>query len=365
VAISPSLKRNLLRAAVAMVAVALAWIGWQGVRLWRAWNGAERLPFDIVAAREALAAQSDFDGSVTSTLPQNAGTGEGTLPGDTARQSSRPAGDALQTFLIIGSDQQPERGLSSRADVIILLMVPPEGAAPVMVSIPRDLYLPNPCTGGSSRVNANLNGCGAEITGPELLTVAVEDFTGVKIDHFALFDFEGFRQIVDRVGGVEICVENAVRDSHTDPLLDLPAGCTLADGAMTLSWVRSRHTQELVNGSWRSMPGVNDLARNQRQQDLLLEALTRLKGFSSITEFAGLVESLADTFAFDEGLSLGEAIDLAWGLRGIDPADINRVDIPVAYFTAPDGALVLIPTAPFLEVLEAAYPGASAIIGHS
>jgi LCP family protein required for cell wall assembly len=361
---SPRFKRNLLRAAVALAAVVLAWVGWQGLRLWRAWSGAERLPFDIVAAREALAAQSGTEGGTSTTSP-NGGIHDGTLPGDSGQESSGPASDTLRTFLIIGSDQRPARGLSSRADVIMLLMVPPEGADPIMVSIPRDLYLPDPCTGGSSRVNASLNGCGTGVTGPELLTVVVEDFTGVGIDHFALFGFDGFQKIVDKVGGVEICVENSVRDGNTKPELDLPAGCTLADGAMTLSWVRSRHTQEFVDGSWRSMPGVNDLSRNERQQGLLLEALSRLKEFRSITEFAGLVEDLADTFAFDEALSLGDAVNLAWGLRGIDPANIKRVEIPVADFTTRDGALVLVPTAPFLDVRETAYPGASAILGRS
>ena len=52
--------------------------------------------------------------------------------------------------------------------------------------------------------------------------MAVEDFTGVEIDHFAVFDFEGFKAIIDRVGGVEICVEYAVRDSHTIPRTQPP-----------------------------------------------------------------------------------------------------------------------------------------------
>jgi LCP family protein required for cell wall assembly len=358
---SPALKRNLLRAVVAMVALALAWTGWQGVRLWRAWNGAERLPFDIAAARNVLAAQNDF-AATTSTTSPDAAAGGGNDTGSTTAQPGPPVDDSPTTFLIIGSDQRPQRGPSSRADVIILLLVPRHGADPVMVSIPRDLYLPDPCAGGSSRVNANLNGCGS-VTGPELLTVAVEDFTGIEIDHFALFGFDGFRKIIDKVGGVEICVTNAVRDANTTPELDLPAGCIVADGAMTLSWVRSRHTEELANGSWKPMPGVNDLARNRRQQDLLLEALSRLKAFRSITEFAGLVENLTDTFAFDEGLSPGEAIGIAWQLRDVDPAAIKRVEIPVADLTTPGGAQVLVPTAPFLETLESAYPGASDIIG--
>ena len=109
------------------------------------------------------------------------------------RTPSRPSWSSAATT-------GPQLGTSSRADVIVLLLLPADGSDPVMVSIPRDLYLPNPCTGGYTRVNATLNGCGEAATGPELLSVAVEDFTGVQIDHFAVFDFEGF-QAISRPGG--------------------------------------------------------------------------------------------------------------------------------------------------------------------
>ncbi|MFH1329579.1 MAG: LCP family protein [Actinomycetota bacterium] len=362
--LSTHLRRNLIRGAILLLAVSVAWSGWQAFRVWRAWRNVERLPFDVTDAREALGQQG--------TIAVSGGPGEGTddgaevpgtLPPDvTLPTSPRLAPDALQALLVIGSDYRPQRGDSSRADVIVLLLLPADGSDPVMVSIPRDLYLPNPCTGGYTRVNANLNGCGQAATGPELLSVAVEDFTGVQIDHFAVFDFEGFEAIVDRVGGVEICVDYAVRDSKTDPPLDLPAGCTRADGPMTLSWVRSRRTQELVDGVWRRMPGVNDLTRNQRQQELLLEALSRLKAFRSITEFSALVEDLADAFTIDDQLSLGDAIGLAWDMRGLNIASIRRPSIPAATYVTDAGAYVLLPQAPFTEVLESAYPGAAGIV---
>ena len=359
--LSTHLRRNLIRMAILLLIAGVAWSGWQGFRVWRAWHNLDRIAFDVTDAREALGQQG--------TIAIDGGEGgedievPGTLPPDvTLPTSPRLAPEALQAFLIIGSDYRPEHGSASRADVIILVLLPADGADPVMVSIPRDLYLPNPCTGGYTRVNATLNGCGEAASGPELLSVTVEDFTGVEIDHFAVFDFEGFQAIVDRVGGVEICVDHAVRDSKTRPPLDLPAGCTRADGAMTLSWVRSRHTQELVDGVWRGLPGVNDLTRNQRQQELLLEALTRLKAFRSITEFSALVEDLSDAFTIDDGLSLGDAIGLAWDMRGLSIPSIRRPSIPVGYFVTESGAEVLLPQASFSEVLESAYPGAAAIV---
>lgn len=344
-------RRNVVRAVVLGLLLVVAWAGWQVFHAWRAWSNVERIPFQIGDAREALGTVTTVAGGTT--IPGD--EVPGTLPPDVTIPTSPPLQPEDQrAYLIIGSDYRPQLGVSSRADVILLVILPADGADPILMSIPRDLYLPNPCTGGLTRINATLNGCGEAATGPELLTVAVEDFTGVQIDHFALFDFEGFKAIIDRVGGVEICVEHAVQDSKTDPPLDLPAGCTVADGPMTLSWVRSRHTRELVDGTWRSMDGVNDLTRNARQQELLLEALRRLKRFSSVTDLGNLVEDLAGTFTIDEGLTLGNAISLAWSLRSIDLDSVRRPVIPVADYVTDGGAYVLLPQASFADVLAAA-----------
>ena len=118
----------------------------------------------------------------------------------------------------------------------------------------------------------------------------------------------------------------------------------------------------LIDGEWRLMPGVNDLTRNQRQQELLLEALSRLKRFGSIGEFSNLVESLANAFSIDAGLSLREAIGIAWDLRRLDVDAIQRPMIPVADYQTEAGAQVLRPTATFAQVLESAYPGAAALV---
>ena len=373
--INPRIKSYLLRGSLVLLVAVGAWAGWSAFKVWRAWENVERIAFDPGGAREILAepgnlALEDPGASPTDdTTPATANGGDDDpttsgIPNDDIilPEVTPLAPDATQTFLVIGSDQREETGPSSRADVILMVILPAGGDDPVMVSIPRDLYIPNPCTGGKSRINANLNGCGDRVSGPDLLAIAVEDFTGVQIDHFAVFDFEGFKQIVDRVGGVEICVEHQVRDRKTRPPLDLPAGCAVADGEMTLSWVRSRKTQELVDGVWRPMVGVNDLTRNQHQQELLLEALRRLKDFRSITEFAGLVEDVAGAFAIDTGLSLGDAIGLTWDLRSLNPADILRPVIPVADYLAPGGAEVLIPQATFLEVLQSVWPEAGEVL---
>lgn len=356
-----------LRLGVVVVAAFLVWSGWQAFKVWRAWTGVERLAFDVSDARDALADPSNL-GSLPPADPdpdagENGTSGIPTTDPTTPLPTSpRLDPDALGAYLIIGSDQRAFTGPSQRADVILLFLVPADGHDPILISIPRDLYLENPCTGTRTKINANLNGCGDLATGPELLSIAVEDFTGIEVDHFAVFDFDGFKRVIDRVGGVEICVEHAVFDSHTDPQLSLPAGCSVADGGQTLAWVRSRKTLELRDGVWQVMPGVNDLERNRRQQELLLQALERLKGFRSVSEFSALVEDLAGAFTIDEGLGLADAISLAWDMRDLDPNRIARPEIPVSFSVAPDGASILVPEASFAEVLTEVYPGAADVL---
>jgi LCP family protein required for cell wall assembly len=247
--------------------------------------------------------------------------------------------------MVVGSDVG-----GYRADVIILVMLPTDGSDPIMVSLPRDLYLPNRCTQTYTRLNANFNGCGSDINGATLLSAAVKDFTGVEVDHFALFDFDGFKEIIDEVGGVEICVDYPVRDRKSR--LNLPAGCTNASGEQALAWVRSRNTLEYVNGSWRTMPNVSDLTRNQRQQDMILTMLEKAAEFDSPRKLAGVVRSVSNAFTLDDKLSLTDAINLAWDLRGLNRSDIVQLKIPVENYRTADGAQVLLPTEPFHTLLD-------------
>ncbi len=180
-------------------------------------------------------------------------------------------------------------------------------------------------------------------------------FTGIEVDHFVLFDFSGFEKIIDAVGGVEICVDYAVYDEKAG--LSLPAGCTNANGDQALAWVRSRHTLQKINGSWKSVPGASDLLRNQHQQDVIIELFKELKSFDSPTELTARVAGLADAFTLDDTLSVTGAVSLAWGMRDVALEDINRLAIPVRLARSKSGQSILIATMPFDEVLIEAYGG--------
>ncbi|MDJ0496526.1 MAG: LCP family protein [Acidimicrobiia bacterium] len=330
----PLWRRSLKRTLSTFLILILVYSGWNALSVWNSWQNVERDTYDEVALAELPDVPPPSD--IGEPLTEEAATAVTATPTEEG---------VYDTYMLVGS------GFGDiLADVIILVMLPTDGSSPLMVSLPRDLYLPNRCTQGYTRLNANLNGCGDDINGPTLLSGAVEDFTGIEVDHFALFTFEGFEQIIDEVGGVEICIDYPVRDRKAE--LNLPAGCTNADGAQALAWVRSRSTLEYVDGAWRIMEDVSDLTRNDRQQDMILAMLEKAAEFDSPQEMAGVVRSLTNAFTLDDQLGLSEVISVAWDLRGLKATDIVRLKVPVSNYETNDGAQVLVATRPFDALLE-------------
>jgi LCP family protein required for cell wall assembly len=333
--------RMFKRSLTAFALIAIIFAGYTGVDLWDSWRGVERQGYDVAAAAAAL--------PTTSTPPvADVIVEENDVPLEEVVVAEDVPDSAYRSFLLIGGDES-----GGAADVIMLLVLPTDDSEPFMVSLPRDLYLPNRCTGDYSRINATIHGCTA-VNGPTLLSLTVEDFTGITVDHFAMFDFDGFEEIIDSIGGVEICVDNAVRDSKAH--LELPAGCTNATGEQALAWVRSRHTQQLVGGRWRSVPGTSDLTRNQHQQDVIIELFKKLKTFDSPTDLTSKVSGLADAFTLDDQLSLTDAIALGWQMRDVSLDSIRRLEVAVKLARTKEGRSVLVPTIPFHEMLAEQYP---------
>ncbi len=334
-----SRRRRIIIGVLAVFLILAAYPAWNAVSLWNDWRSVGRESFDSAAFERLPAVQA--------VTPSEEGLPEGaTLAAPTATPPAGPTN--YQTFMIVGLDES-----ELRADVIIMAMLPDDDSPPIMVSLPRDLYLPNRCTQSLTRINANFNGCG-DVNGATALSGAIKDFTGYQVDHFALFTFDGFAAIIDQLGGFEICVDHPTRESGK---FELPAGCTLADGATTLGWVRSRKTQEFVNGRWKSVTNVSDFARNERQQDLILTIFQRAAGFSSPQEMTAVAGSLADAFTLDDRLGLSAAVDIAWNNRGLDANRIVRPKIPVVDHVTSAGAQVLIPTKSFQEVIDEALAG--------
>jgi LCP family protein required for cell wall assembly len=200
-----------------------------------------------------------------------------------------------------------------RSDTIMVLHLADGPVEAQLISIPRDSYVP--VRGyGRTKINAAFS-----YGGPSLLARTVEDLTALRIDHVAVVDLDGFREISEALGGVTVQVPG------TGP-------ATLA-GAAALKYVRER--ESLPNG---------DFDRIQRQQNFLRAMLTKtvsggaLKNPVAITRLLGLVTS---HLAVDAGFTNGAIRSLALESRGLRTRDIRFVTVPVLGTATIDGASVV------------------------
>lgn len=162
--------------------------------------------------------------------------------------AGRPANGAGSNWLIVGSDSR--QGLStaqanrlhtgdagavsgSRTDTIMLLHLPHNSTKPTMVSLLRDSYVTIPGH-GKDKINAAF-----ALGGAKLLVRTVEENTGLRVDHYAEIGLGGFASVVGDVGGVRMCLDQAVNDKYAG--VNLKAGCQTLNGPDALGYVRSRH----------------------------------------------------------------------------------------------------------------------------
>ena len=268
---------------------------------------------------------------------------------------SKRIDDLFTSYLIIGSDERSNstslsRGQveGSRADVILIVIVDSDNNVS-LVSLPRDLLVEDPCTQNIQRINSSYrnNGCGSDA---ENLSAVILNITGLKISHFVKFSFEGFEKIIDSIGGVEICVNETQREGYS---FEIQKGCNNLNGEIALNWIVSRNTEVLdgekiinENGedisSWKPMPGVSDLTRIKKQQQLILSMMQKINNFDSFNNFLNFVNALEDTFTIDKNISTLEASNLLWDFRNINFDTVNKLTVPTYNYTTDGGAEVLI-----------------------
>jgi LCP family protein required for cell wall assembly len=200
------------------------------------------------------------------------------------------------------------------SDSIMLLHL--GSGRPVLVSIPRDSYVDIPGHGWN-KLNAALAYGGAS-----LLTQTVEDVTGLKIDHYMGIGFGGLVAVVNRIGGVPICLKTALNDS--DSGVHLAAGCHNLDGDQALAFVRDRHSF-----------ATEDLQRIQDQRAFLSALLKKATSPGVyLNPFTALPfgSTAASSMSVDTGTSLLDLVHAASALR-----DPETGTVPIAdnnYYTS-------------------------------
>ncbi|MEU0757977.1 LCP family protein [Streptomyces albogriseolus] len=243
-----------------------------------------------------------------------------------------------QNVLILGSDSRAGDNAElktgkiagARSDTALVMHIPEGRTQAVAVSIPRDTLVTRPeCkdADGSTVAAAErvmFNSIYSQV-GPACVVKTVEKMSGVRMDHYVEIDFAGFKDLVDAIGGVEVTVDQDIRDTSSG--LDLTAGTHRLDGTESLQFVRTRHG--IGDGS--------DLGRIGLQQEFMVALLGEIKKqdlLGSPAKTYEIADTLTAALTTDSELaSLTALAEFGRSMNGVDPGSMETIMLPVAYDT--------------------------------
>ncbi|MBN1936846.1 MAG: LCP family protein [Anaerolineae bacterium] len=245
--------------------------------------------------------------------------------------SPLPLGPDVRVIALLGIDEK--QGASVwRTDSIILAFMQPERKKVALISIPRDLWVYVPGHGYDRLNTVDALGVRSGHTGGGrgLLNDTLRYNLGVPVHQYVRIDFEGFVDIVDALGGVDVYVEKPMSPDGF-VWISLPVGWQHLDGQTTLSYCRSRMT-------------TSDFDRSHRQQQVVKALWKKALTAETIARAPRLWEAFEGSFETD--ISMVEAIALATAFQGLDPENVQSVNLgfdTARPWTTPQGAQVLLP----------------------
>lgn len=210
--------------------------------------------------------------------------------------------------LVLGIDTREGDPSVRNTDTMIVLSIDPLNKTAAMLSIPRDVYVDRPGT-----YQGKINGAYAA-GGPRLARRVVDDLLGIRVNAYALVNFEAFNKIVDGVGGVVVDAKRPVRDeSYPTPnygveRLDILPGPQLMNGDLALKYARSRHD-------------TNDYSRAKRQQEVIAALRNKLAQPEALRSLPALIDSVGTTIETD--FDPANVLPLARSGTGIASSDIK------------------------------------------
>jgi LCP family protein required for cell wall assembly len=258
-------------------------------------------------------------------------------------------GQETVNFLLIGSDRRP--GGSFRTDTMLIAILRPNDGQVSLISIPRDLWVSIPGWENQRINTAYQHGIsvGYPGGGPGLLKDTILYNLGIRIDHTAMVEFDGFSQIVDTLGGVDVPVSCAYTDWRLiDPSYDpqnennwalytTGPGLVHMDGDLALWYARSRQKS-------------SDFDRGRRQQEVLRALFTQALQAGTLTRIPELYNDLKNTVETD--LNLVDLLQLSIYAPKMTNADIRSYYIRpplVSSWITDAGAYVLLPNEDALQ----------------
>jgi len=211
-------------------------------------------------------------------------------------------------FLLLGSDTRDKKGDVGRSDTIMVFRMNPKEKIAYLISIPRDSRVTIPGH-GKQKINAAY-----QYGGPGLMIKTVERFTGLDIDHYAVVDFQGFKDIVDALGGIDIDVEKRLTDKR-NLKMDLRPGYQHLDGQAALDYCRIRSCDD-------------DFGRMERQQKFLKAVMDKLFRLSTVIRIPQLADIASRNIKTDPGLGITQMIAYGQDARQIGRSNIHMLTLP-------------------------------------
>lgn len=250
----------------------------------------------------------------------------------------------ILSILLLGTDERPDEYGPSRTDTMILLSVNLDTGDMGMLSLPRDLWVPIPGMGVTTKINtAYMLG---ELQayaggGAQLAKDTVSSFVGRPVDYFVRVNFDGFREIIDLIGGVTVTAPNTIHDEEY-PTPDygvetfhLDAGTHLLDGETALKYARTRHND-------------GDYSRARRQQDIIRAVAQQVMNAGMIPQLLGKAPQLLATMqsSIETDLPMQLGFDLAQRFQNRASGQVQQLVLDNRYgeetFSS-EGAWILLP----------------------
>lgn len=282
------------------------------------------------------------------------------LPGVDKGSDAGDIGGSRKNILVMGLDRRPREGNApTRTDTMFVMTIDPSTKTTRGLAMPRDLYVDIPTkSGGSFKERINTAYVYGETSnypggGPALAKETVSRLLDIKIDNYVIIDFEGFKKLIDAIGGIDVDVGTAVNDpfySETELLGDyypciFNVGTHHMNGSDALCYARTRRNS-------------NDFDRIQRQQRIIFAALDKansLKLLGEPTNMVNLWKNYKNTVQTDiSDLQIPGFAKLA---SGVDPNSLAFLSLAAVTtpFTTSEGAAVLIPSQAGIDELVRAF----------
>lgn len=231
--------------------------------------------------------------------------------------------------LVMGDDTRKGQGpriggaTPGLSDTTILLHLSADRKHAYGVSLPRDAMVKRPsCRTRSGMDQGGLTQFNAAyaIGGPACTVKTVEHLTGVRIDHFVVIKFKGFRKMVDAIGGVKVCVPQPIDDNVGH--IHLPAGTYDVTGEQALDYVRVRH----------SVGSGSDIGRMKRQQTFIASMIAKVVSAGTLANPVRLYRFLNEatkSLITDQGFShLSPLVSLGTSLKNIGLDNVKFITVP-------------------------------------